>query len=307
MRSNMSFSSEVKRELNGIKIESREKMLAECYGMLLFSSRFNSREIVFKTENSDCAERFESLLSKLFSADIKIKSDNKSSKQSLYKISLSTTEECKHVYEAFGHSQKDVKLRINRANLDNENLYPDFLRGVFLSCGSVTDPSKGYHLELSVAHKTLAENLTHLINEVEVFNIKPRLTARKGGYIVYLKGNGEICDFLAYMGAGKSVMTIIEASAYKEIMNRLNRKQNSELANIKKKADASAKQIHAIKKIIEKKGIDYLPPDLKPLAILRLDNPDMSLKELGENLEPKISRSGVNHRLDRIFKIAQTL
>ncbi len=305
----MSFSSEVKRELTVIKTDSKESLLAECYGMLLFSSRFNSREIVFKTESCDCALRLEYLLDTLFSVSINKQSDKKTEafKQSLYKISVQNADDCKRIYEMFGHTRRDVKLRINRANIDDENLYPSFLRGVFLSCGSVINPSKSYHLELFVAHKTLAENLIHLINEVEVFSINPRLAARKGGYIVYLKGNAEICDFLAYLGAGNSVMAIIEATAYKEMINKLNRRQNSELANIKKKADASAKQIIAIKKIIDKKGIDYLPSDLKPLALLRLDNPDMSLKELGENLQPKISRSGVNHRLDRIFKIADSI
>ncbi len=304
----MSFSSDVKRELADIKIESRSSLFSECYGMLLFCARFTVREIVFKTENRYSAERFEFLLSSAVSPGVFGENEltPKNSKQRLYKISVNP-EYCKKIYETFGHTPKDIKLRINRANLGDESLYPAFLRGVFLCCGSVTNPKSGYHLELSVSHKTLAENLIHLINEIEVFSVKPRLALRKGAYIVYLKGNNDICDFLAYIGAGNSVMAVIEASAYKEIMNKLNRKQNSELANIKKKADASAKQILAIKKIIKLKGIDYLDSDLKALALLRLNNPDMSLKELGESLQPPISRSGVNHRLERIFKIANSL
>lgn len=305
----MSFSADVKRELASLQGETREQMLCECYGMLLFSTRFNSREIIFKTENFYCAERFEYLISALFNPIIEKQRDKNSKriKQRLYKLSLIIPDECKKIFEDFGHTSKDVKLRINRANLEDESLYSWFLKGVFLSCGSVTDPKKSYHLELSVSHKTLAENIMHFIKEIDVFDVKPRIAERKGGYIVYLKGNCDICDFLAYIGAGNAVMTIIEATAYKEMMNRLNRKQNSELANIKKKADASAKQILAIKKIIDEKGIDYLNDDLKALAILRIDNPDMSLKELGENLDPKISRSGVNHRIERIFKIANSL
>lgn len=305
----MSFSSDVKRELVSLKTENYKQLFSECYGMLLFSYKFNSREIIFKSENRYAAERFELIMTELFKPVLEKRRDNKSdnSKQRLYKISLIIPDECKKIYEAFGHTLKDVKLRINRANFEDESLYQSFLKGVFLSCGSVTNPKKSYHLELAVSHKTLAKNLIHLIGEVEVFDIKPRLAARKGSYIVYLKGNSDICDFLAYIGAGGSVMAVIEASAYKEMMNRLNRKQNSELANIKKKADASAKQILAIRKIIDKKGIDYLNEELKSLALLRLDNPDMSLKELGENLKPEISRSGVNHRIERIFKIADSL
>lgn len=300
-----SFSFKLKKELSELNIESEEQMLSECYGMLLFAAKFSSREIVFKTDNSYIAKRFEFLLTTLFKPIIEKRTDKNKSK--LYKFSLVVPDECKRIFESLGHNSKDLKLRINRANLENENLYPSFLRGVFLSCGSVTDPEKSYHLELTVSHKTLAENLIHFINEIDVFDFNPKLTSRKGGYIIYLKGNSDICDYLAYIGAGNSVMSIIETSAYKEIKNRINRKQNSELANIKKKADASAKQIIAIKKIIDKKGIDYLSDDLKSLAILRLDNPDMSLKELGENLSPKISRSGVNHRLEKIFKISKSL
>jgi DNA-binding protein WhiA len=295
----------VKRELSDIKIESDSLMLSECYGMLLFANKFNSREIVFKTDNEYIAKRFEFLLMSLYRPIIEKSRDK--SKSKLNKFSLIVPDECKTIYESLGHSPKDLKLRINRANIGDENSYSAFLRGVFLSCGSVTDPEKSYHLELSVSHKTLAENLIHLINEVEVFNFNPKLASRKGGYIVYLKGNSDICDFLAYIGAGNSVMSIIETSAYKEMINKINRKQNSELANIKKKADASAKQILAIKKIIDVKGIDYLNGDLKSVALLRLENPEMSLKELGENLTPQISRSGVNHRLEKIFKIANSL
>jgi DNA-binding protein WhiA len=307
MKKNLSFSAEVKKELFICDFKSKSEMLSECYGMLLFASKFNSREIIYKTENSYSAKRFEKLITELFQPIIEKQYDNKKSSQSLYKFSLIVPDECKRIFEAFGHNVKDIKLRINRANLEDESCYPAFLRGVFLSCGSVTDPRKSYHLELSVSYRTLAENVIHLINEIEVFNLKPKLAARKGGYIVYLKGNSDICDFLAYIGAGNSVMNIIETTAYKEMINKINRKQNSELANIRKKADASAKQILAIKKIIKVKGIDYLSDDLKALALLRLDNPDMSLKELGENLNPKISRSGVNHRLEKIFRIADSI
>lgn len=305
MKNNSSFSFEVKRELAKIKIDSNAHMLSECYGMLLFSSKFSSREIVFKTDNSYIAKRFEFLVTSLYQPIIEKYRDKNKSK--LYKFSLIVPDECKKIYESLGHTSKDLKLRINRANIEDESLYSSFLRGVFLSCGSVTNPEKSYHLELTVSHKTLAENLIHLINEVDVFDFNPKLASRKGGYIVYLKGNNYICDFLAYIGAGNSVMSIIETTAYKEMINSLNRRQNSELANIKKKADASAKQILAIKKIEKIKGLDYLNDDLKALALLRLEYPEMSLKELGENLNPKLSRSGVNHRVEKILKIADSL
>ncbi|MCH5304635.1 MAG: DNA-binding protein WhiA, partial [Ruminococcus sp.] len=194
----MSFSADVKCELAKLQSETNEQLLCECYGMLLFAARFNSREIIFKTENLYSAERFEFLITTLFQPIIEKSRDAKSknSKLRLYKLSLIIPDECKRIYEEFGHTSKDIKLRINRANLTDENLYNCFLRGVFLSCGSVTDPKKSYHLELSVSHKTLAENIMHFIKEIEVLSINPKIASRKGGYIVYLKGNSDICDFL---------------------------------------------------------------------------------------------------------------
>jgi hypothetical protein len=305
----MSFSSEVKQELCRITDAEHQQLYAECYGMLLFARSFSLREIIFKTENANTATRFEFFLSQLFNPILEKQSSLKikNSSTMLYKVSVISSDECKKIYENFGHSSKDIKLMINRANIDGENCYQAFLRGVFLSCGSVTDPNKSYHLELNVQHKTLAENLILLINEIEVLNFKPKLAQRKGGYVVYIKGNNEICDFLGYIGAGNSVMRIIEVSAVKDIRNKINRQRNSEIANITKLASASAKQITAIKKISDTKGLDSLSADLKQLAILRLNNPEMSLKELGESLDPPISRSGVNHRIERILKIADSL
>lgn len=302
----MSFSSDVKRELASVKPETSEQKYAQCYGYLLFASRFSSREIVFKTENSYSSNRFNSLILDLFSPMIERESDLKrGKKQRLYKTRFMSSDDCKRVYEYFGHSNKDIRLMINRANIDDESLYAPFLRGVFLSCGSVTDPNKGYHLELNVQHKTLAENLALLINEIDVLTVKPKIVSRKGIYVVYFKGNLGICDFLGYIGAGNSAMAVVEASAYKEIINKVNRKRNSELANIQKLASAAAKQTRAINKIIEYGEFDNLSNELRELAQLRLDNPDMSLKELSEKLN--ISRSGVNHRLERLYKIAEKL
>ncbi len=305
----MSFSSDVKKELCSITNKDYAELYGECYGMLLFARRFTLREILFKTENFYAASRFENFIMELFHPIIEKKSSLKikNSNTMLYKVSIVSSDECKNIYENFGHTKRDVKLMINRANIDSENSYSSFLRGVFLSCGSVTDPNKGYHLEFSVQHRTLAENLILLINEIDVINLRPKLAERKGGYVVYLKDNISICDFLGYIGAGNSVMFMLEATAMKDIRNKINRQRNSEIANIHKLASASAKQLNAIKKIIENNGLENIPAELKQLALLRLENPEMSLKELGENLDPPISRSGVNHRLDRIFKIAQSI
>lgn len=301
----MSFSSDVKLELSKAELNKQQKY-AELYGMLLFASRFTFREIVFKSESRGAASVFESLLTELFNPIIEKQSDLKPVGTSgLYKIQLPVPDECRAVFEYFGHTQYDVNLKINRAVLESEDLYIPFLRGVFLSCGSVTDPGKGYHLELMVRYKTLADNLMHFIGEIDVFSVNSKVVPRKGSYLVYIKGSDKICDFLGYIGAGNSVMRIIEVSAYKDLKNDLNRRQNSELSNIRKLADASAKQVRAINKIKNSTGLESLPDDLYELANLRLEYPEMSLKELSQRLG--ISRSGVNHRIDRIYKFADSI
>ena len=296
----MSFSSDAKRELCRLPLTTPEEKRAQLYGMLLFAGRFSPREIVFKTENRDSAELFRELLRELFDCECEKHSDFT---KKLYKLSVSRAADCLRVFEAYGHSERDINLRVNRANIEDEGLIVNFLRGVFLSCGSVTSPDKGYHLELMVRRKVLAGNLVHLMGEIDVLSVKPKLAGRKGAYIVYIKGSDGICDFLGYIGAGNSVMAVVEASAYKDIINDLNRRQNSELSNIRKLADASARQVLAINKIKNTVGLDSLPEELRAIAELRLDNPEMSLKELAQNLG--ISRSGVNHRMERLLKLAQ--
>ena len=301
----MSFSSDTKFELSKIALINSAQKYAELYGMLLFANRFTPREIIFKTENKYAAAVFEQLMSELFNPIIEKRSDLKQSSSRLYKILMPVPNECRMVYEYFGHTRFDINLKINRANLENEELYIPFLRGVFMSCGSVTNPKKGYHLEIMVRHKTLADNLMHFIGEIDVFSVKPKITPRKGNYLVYIKGSDSICDFLGYLGAGNSVMSIIETSAYKDLKNDLNRRQNSELSNIRKLAQASAKQVRAIKKIRDTVGLDKLPAELYNLAVIRLDCPEMSLKELAQRLG--ISRGGVNHRIERLYKFADKI
>ena len=305
----MSFSSDVKRELCNIPLGEKEHQYAECYGMLLFARKFSSREIVLKTENLYVARRFEHLLLNLFNPIIEKISTLKfkNTDTMLHKVTVVLKEDCHRIYEDFGHTLKDVNLRINRANLENDYLYPYFFRGAFLSCGSVSDPQKGFHLELTVKYKALSENFLLLLNEIDLFTTSAKITSRSGSYVIYFKGNDRICDFLGYIGAGNSVMYMMEASAYKELRNKANRKRNSEIANLQKLATASAIQSNAIQKIMDTKGLSSLPDELKEIAILRYDNPDMSLKELGENLQKPISRSGVNHRLQRIMKIAEAI
>ena len=302
----MSFSHEVKKELSKIENSSHQLEFAECYGLMLFARPFSAGEIKLKTESIHVAERFITLSQKLLNPIIEKQSTLKASREfiNLHTISLILPDECKRIYSTFGHDESDTTLRLNRGNIENDMCISAFLRGAFLSCGSVNDPLKNYHLEFCTAYKNLSNDLCMLLSEIRECNLTPKTIIRSGSYVVYLKDSEQITDLLTYMGATSCAMDIMNAKAYKQMRNIANRRTNSELANINKTATAAAKQLSAIEKIDATSGLASLPDQLYEIALLRRDNPELSLRDLGLLLDPPISRSGVNHRLMKIIELS---
>ncbi len=302
----MSFSSDIKKELCTLEIYDRELLRAELYGMLIFGKTFRGDRIVFTTESVDAVRRITMLLQNLYMPIIEKQTAlrAKSGQSRLFRISVIDSDECRRIFEDFGHSAGQVTLRVNRANIPSEELSAAFIRGVFLSCGSASDPMKSYHAEFCVPHKNLAADLCKILGEVTECGFSPKTVLRSGNYIVYFKGSEQICDLLTYIGAPIAAMEIMGTKAVKQVRNNINRRINGEMANIGKVASASARQIEAIKKIKNTRGIETLPEDLREIAVLRLENPEMSLRDLGQNLDPPISRSGANHRMQRLLGYA---
>ncbi len=299
----MSFSFETKRELSSVPLADDKESYALCYGLMLFSKQFTYDEIVFTTENKYINECLKTVLTKLYCPMIESLQSLKlrNSKNQLITTRLINSEDCNRIYESFGYSKGDVTLRLNRANITDEKELSAFLRGAFMSCGSVSNPEKNYHLEFKVPYRNLANDLLTLLCEVEPCALKPKSVTRQGHFIVYFKDSEQIADFLTYIGATNSAMEIMGAKALKQVRNITVRKVNSELHNLKKTVDASAKQTNAILKLMKSDKYKTLSPELKEMAQLRLDNPDMSLRDLGELTSDKISRSGVNHRLKKLM------
>ena len=304
----MSFSSEVKKELCAVSCFDREMLRSELYGMLLFGKAFREDKIVFTTESAFAAKRVTFLLENLFMPIIEKQTAlrTRAGKSHLYKISVVDSDECRRIFSDFGHSVSQVTLRVNRANVPGEEFSSAFVRGVFFSCGSVSDPMKSYHAEFCVPYKNLSVDLCKILTEVTECEFSPKTVARNGNYIVYFKGSEQICDLLTYIGAPIQAMEIMGTKAVKQVRNNVNRRINSEVANISKVVSASVKQIEAIKYIQRTVGLEALPDDLKEIAYLRLENPEMSLRALGDNLSPPISRSGANHRMQRLLEYAET-
>ena len=297
----MSFSSQVKDELVKIEQENACCKKSLLYGMALFSKSFSFSSVVFQSKSKETAELFLSLLEEICSVRAKMSA---SPSGKLYTVSVRKSVNASRIMSCFGHERGETSLRINFSNFTCEDCQKTFIRGVFLACGAVSSPEKDYHLEFSVPYLNLSKSLMTALRQVE---LSPKMTNRKGYNIIYFKDSEEIEDCLYIMGAGKSMFDMMNVKIVKEIRNTANRKANCDAANIEKTVAAASPQIAAILKIKEKKGLDSLPDGLRQMAEIRLENPDSSLGELSEMLEPPISRSGVNHRLSRLVKIAQEL
>ncbi len=296
----MSFASDVKSELLAIEREYGCCETAEAYGMLLFGHSFNARDISLQTENREIAKLYSRLVFDVTGIE-PLLSPSDAGKQGAV---VEKAKERSTVLEIFGHTGNEPSLRINHGNIENECCISAFIRGVFLSCGTVTSPQKDYHLEFCVPYRKLCQDFMKFLEELD---FKPKLVERKGYQIIYFKESEKIEDLLTCMQAVQSSLALMNIKIYKDFRNKANRITNCETANISKTVAAAGEQLDAIARIKAADCFDSLPDELRELALLREENPEMSLRELGEILTTPISRSGVNHRLKRLIQLAGEL
>lgn len=296
----MSFTSEVKKEL--LKIEKKPSCCqkAECYGMLLFTRLFSLQQGEYHTENGLLARRFAENISAAAGVIAEVNTTIRRT-TSAFSVTIPGELERERLLHVFGDPKTFISPQISLEILEKPCCKAAFLRGAFLTCGAVSDPYKEYHLEFLTLHETLSKNLFALLSGLEE-EMQPALATRKGNYVVYMKESERIADLLTYIGARGSAMELMQAKMFKEVRNYVNRKTNFETANIEKTVSASIRQTDAIRKVIETGGIEAFPEDLRELAQLRLEHPEMSLREMAQRLG--LSRSGVNHRIRRILEIA---
>lgn len=299
----MSFSAEVKKELTDILPDKPCCRAAQAYGMLQFGHAFHGREISLQTEQETVAKLYGYLVPKVCGTPPPSE-DTLRRRTLLHSRSFADPHARQVILERFGHSLTDFTVRLNRANVDCDGCARALLRGAFLSCGAVTNPERDYHLEFSVPYYNLSRDLLALLGE-EGFPAK--MVNRSGSYIVYLKESERIEDCLTYLGASRAALEMMSVKMVKSIRNETNRRLNCENANIDKTVAAAGAHADAVRRIQAAGALDLLTPELQQLAHLRLENPDMSLRELGAALDPPLSRSGVNHRLQRLLAIADEL
>ncbi len=179
-----------------------------------------------------------------------------------------------------------------------------FIRGAFLVTGSISDPNKGYHFEIVCQSVNQA---AQLVKAMKFFDVEAKYVNRNGKYVVYLKEGAQIVEILRVMEAAHSVMELENIRVVKEVRGTINRKVNCETANIGKTVSTAVRQIEDINLIEEKLGLENLPAQLQEIAEVRLEYPDTPLGSLGQYLDPPIGKSGVNHRLKKLAKIAEEL
>lgn len=300
----MSFSQSVKEELCSV-ITDRDKEYACLYGMLLFCRRFSAEEIQFQTENRLAADMFSRLSDKIIgrSGTVSISETKKKNGSSLYSLTVPAEPDREELIFRFRISSSKLIHRIQEDIIDNNNVFA-FLAGAFISCGSVTEPIKEYHLEFAVPFEELCTDLKKLL---ERLGIMSKYVERKGLYVLYFKGSEDIEDMLTLMGATKSSIELMNVKILKDVRNKANRIANCDAANIERTLKASEKQIEDIEYIMNTEGLESLTPELRNMAELRLENPDVSLKELGEMLDKPVGRSGANHRLKKLMEIADQI
>lgn len=296
----MSFSSDIKNELAVLPCESACCETAQAYGMLEFGRAFSANNVSLQTENPAIATCYEQLVNRVCGVTMTTTIPDK---PGMVTVGAQNKETCGQILSHFGHSN-EVAIRLNRANLDCEACAAAYIRGAFLVCGAITNPQVDYHLEFSVPYYNLSHDLMTLLGEM---GLLAKSVRRKGNYIVYFKESEQIEDCLTLMGAVGASLELMNVKMIKDIRNNANRVANCESANIDKTVAAALVQTEAVRRIDSTIGVDALPEDLRELCLLRLQNPDYSLRELGNCLEPPISRSGVNHRFRRILEIAENL
>ena len=302
----MSFASETKKELCRVEGEACCRK-AECYGLFLFGRSFSAQSVCLNTESGETARRAAGLAAGTagVAADVVVSLARRG--RSAYSVSIPGENQREELLSFLGHTGKEISLRINLANLENDCCRSAFLRGAFLSCGTVTDPRRDYRLEFVMPFRNLARDLCAFLKDIFELDLTPGLLNRKGSCVVYVKGGEHVADLLAFLGAGNAAMGLMQVRMFKEVRNNVNRKTNFEAANIEKTASAAAEQLMALERVFAAGGVSVLPEELRELALLRWKNPDLSLRELGQSLTPPLSRSGVNHRLRRIAEIAEGL
>lgn len=300
----MSFSGEVKAELEKHISKSRHCQLAELAAIISFSGRMilvgaNPR-LEIATEHAGLAKKCYTLLKRAFDISAEL------SEQNPGVLYIEEQDAMRRVLMALKFLEEDGSLHpfrqaVNGMLLQKSCCRRTFVRGAFLASGSMSDPHKSYHFEIVCATPQQAEQLRTVISD---FGMDAKVVERKKHHVVYLKEGAQIVDMLNIMEAHVALMNLENVRILKEMRNSVNRQVNCETANINKTVSAAVKQLEDITYLRDQIGFENIPKGLVEAALARLEQPEATLKELGESLNPPVGKSGINHRLRKLSEMA---
>ena len=289
----MSFSSEVKKELLDVMPHPRHCKIAEIAAVLqILGGTTGEGGLMIRTENEGLARKFFTLLRKAFNIEKDLRlTEAQKGRRNTFRVELSDPEMADDIRKAVSHPML----------LSMECCRRSYLRGTFLSAGSISAPEKYYHLEIVCPNSSAAETVRTTMRNL---SLEGKIALRKGASVVYLKEGEQIVQLLGEMGAGRALMNLENVRILRDMRGRINRQVNCETANLNKAVVAGVRQTDDIIYIRDHAGLGILPKQLREMAEVRLAYPDVPLRDLGEYLEPKIGKSGVNHRLKKLSSIA---
>ena len=297
----ISFSANTKAEICRTQPQKRCCALAEAFGVLLYANSFSADGIRIITESQEFAQNLPKLFKKAFSLNFDTLPEQSGIGKQIFQI----TDRVKlsQIMDAYGFSlTTTLSLHVNLPIVESDCCRTAFLRGAFLAGGSVTDPQKGYHLEMSTSHQSVSREMVALMRDLD---LEPKDAPRKGNSVIYFKQSDRIEDFLTSIGAPISAMEVMNAKLEKDLRGSVNRRVNCDAANLDKAVEAALLQVEAIRNLEESGQLDQLPEKLKEAAQLRLEHPADTLLQLAQRCDPPITKSALNHRLRKLVELGK--
>lgn len=303
----MSFTTKVKEEL--IQLAESDKIelsaIIKLSGSLTLSNQ--GLHLSITTENARIARYIYSLFEKSYGIFPEIRYHQKTNlkKNRVYTVFLNQEVDKILADLKLADSFFGLETGIESETLTDDDLGRSYLKGAFLAAGTVRDPESGkYQLEIYSVYFDHAQDLAELMQK---FMLDAKTIERKSGAVTYLQKAEDIMDFLIIIGAMTCKEEFESIKLLREARNDINRANNAETANIAKTITASMKTINNIIKIMDTNGLESLPLELQQIALIRIKHPDYSIQQIADNLDSPLSKSGVNHRLRKINKIAEDL
>lgn len=298
----VSFSASAKAEICRNIPNKNCCAVAQCFGILLYCNSFSADGIRIITESAEFAALLPKLFKRAFGLTFDIIPEEGTAGKRIFQIT--DEEKLRQIMDAYGFDlSSTVSLHINLPVVEEDCCKSAFLRGAFLAGGSVTDPAKGYHLELATTHHSVARESCALIQEI--IPVAAKTAQRGGGRVLYLKQMEQISDILTYLGAPVAAMGVLETHLEKDLNNKVNRRCNCDEANTSKVVEAAQEQLSAIRTLRKRGLFEHLPEKMQQAALAREAHPEASLTELAAMMEPPITKPAMNNRLKKLMAAAK--